>query len=99
MKNKYQRMTKEEKKECQQKYFATSKGKEMKIRFLCLKIIGILGIAFAIFLIISGYISNEINWATWAMAIILMIFSVVFITGAIILKGKCLNQFAVKKMK
>ena len=46
MKNKYQRMTKEEKKECRQKYYATPKGKEMKIRFLRLKIIGILGIAF-----------------------------------------------------
>ena len=99
MKNKYQRMTKEEKKECRQKYYATPKGKEMKIRFIRLKIIGILGIAFSAFLVISVYISNEINCATWTMAIILAIFSVVYIAGSIILKGKCLNQFAVKKMK
>ena len=33
MKNKYQRMSKEEKKQCQKFYYNTEKGHEMKMRF------------------------------------------------------------------
>lgn len=99
MKNKYQRMSKEEKKQCQTFYYNTEKGHEMKMRFLRLKIIGGVGVAFSIFLVVSGYISNEINWATWVMAGILFLFSWVFIIGSEVIKGKCLNQYAVKKMK
>lgn len=96
MKNKYQRMSKEEKKECRQKYYQTKKGHEMRIRLIRLNVIGITGIIFAIFLVISGYIAEEINWATWVMAITLFVFSIIFITGSCLIKGKVLNQFAIK---
>lgn len=99
MKNKYQRMSKEEKKSCREQYYQTAKGKEMKIRFLRLNVTGMLGILFSAFLVVHGYISNEINWATWTMAIILFVFSIVFIVGAAVLKGKCFNNFAVKNVK
>ena len=49
MKNKYQRMNKSQKKECQQKYYSTIKGKEMKMRFIRLNIIGTVGIFFSFF--------------------------------------------------
>ena len=96
MKNKYQRMSKEEKKKCKEKYFQTEKGKDMKARFIRLYICGTLGLLFSVFLIVSGYYSNELSWATWAMAIILVLFSIIFSVGATILKGKVLNQFAIK---
>ena len=99
MKNKYQRMNKEEKKQCKSFYYNTLKGKEMRVRLNRLVVLGVIGIAFAIFLIISGYLSNEINWATWTMAIILIIFSLIFIFGSIRLRVKCLNLYAIKKMK
>jgi len=99
MKNKYQRMSKEEKKDCKQKYYQTSKGKEMKLRFTRLNIIGTIGIVFAIGMVLTGYISNEINWATWGMAIVLTIFSCIYIIGSFVLKRKCLNNFAVKNIK
>ena len=99
MKNKYQRMSKEEKKQCQKFYYNTEKGHEMKMRFLRLKIIGVVGIAFSIFLVVSGYLSNEINWATWVMAGTLFLFSTVCIICSVVIKGKCLNQYAIKKMK
>ena len=99
MKNKYQRMNKEEKKNCRDLYYQTEKGKEMKGRFLRLNIIGTIGILFSVFLVVHGYIANEINWATWTMAIILFGFSVVYIVGAAILKGKCFNNFAIKNIK
>lgn len=97
MKNKYERMTKEEKKNCKIRYYTTPKGKEMKIRFQRLNFIGIVGIFFSVFLVVSGSISKEINWATWAMATILFLFSCVYIIGSYILKKKCLNNFAIKE--
>ena len=99
MKNKYQRMNKEEKKQCKEFYYNTPKGKEMRKRLNRLTIIGIIGVLFSIFLVISGYISEEIGWATWVMSAILLIFSIIFIVGAIRLRSQCLNQYAISKMK
>lgn len=99
MKNKYQRMNREEKKQCQKFYYNTEKGKEMRRRLNRLVVLGIIGILFAVFLVISGYISNEINWATWTMAVILIIFSIIFIIGSYKLRIKCLNAYAIKKMQ
>lgn len=99
MKNKYQRMTKEEKAKCKEKYYATPKGREMKIRFKRLTIIGVIGLLFSSFLVVSGILSKEISWATWTIAGILFVFSIIYIAGSIILKGKCLNNFAVKNIK
>lgn len=99
VKNKYQRMTKTEKKELQQQFYETTKGKEMKKRLLRLRLIGLVGIFFSIFLVISGYISKELNWATWAMSILLMLCSCVYFVGSFTIKGKMLNDFAIKKKK
>jgi len=99
MKNKYQRMNKEEKRNCKEKYYATAKGKEMKKRFIRLNLIGIGGILFSAFLIISGYMSQELNWATWGMAMVLTFFSLIYLIGSFIIKGKCLNSFAIKNLK
>ena len=99
MKNKYQRMSKEEKASVRAKYYATDKGKEMKARLTRLLVIGTIGILFSIFLIVSGYLSNKIEWYTWVMAIVLFIFSVIYLVGSIKIRGKVLNQFAVKNVK
>lgn len=99
MKNKYQRMSKEEKAKVKEKYYATEKGKEMKTRLDRLMVIGTIGICFSIFLIISGYLSHKIEWYTWVVAIILLLFSIVYIIGSIQIRGKVLNQFAVKNVK
>ena len=50
MKNKYQRMTKEEKKQCQLFYYRTEKGRDMRKRLIRLLIIGIAGLLFAAFI-------------------------------------------------
>ncbi len=99
MKNKYARMNKEEKKQCRTFYYNTPKGKEMKMRLTRLTIIGIIGIIFSIFLVVSGYIAKQINWATWAMAGILFCFSIVFLVGAAKIRLQVLNQYAITKMK
>ena len=98
-KNKYQRMTKEQKKQCKEFYYNTPKGKSMCSRLNRLIIIGSIGLLFSIFLIISGYITKEISWATYALAAILSIFSLIYIISSIVLRGKCLNNYAIKYMK
>lgn len=99
LKNKYERMTNEEKKKCKEMYYNTSKGKEMRTRFLRLNIIGVCGILFSIFLVVSGAISKELSWATWVMAGLLLFFSIFYIIGSFLLKKKCLNDFAIKSLK
>ena len=99
MKNKYQRMSKEEKNKLKNKYYATPKGKEMKTRLDRLFIIGIIGIVFSAFLIISGYLSGRIEWYTWVVASLLMFFSIVYVVGSLKLREKVLNQFAIKNVK
>ena len=99
MKNKYQRMSKEEKKALQEKFYKTEKGKDMKKRLLRLRIIGFIGMLFAVFLVVSSYFSKELNWATWLMSIILMACSVTYFVSSFVLKGKVLNDFAIKNIK
>ena len=99
MKNKYQRMSKEEKKALQEKFYKTEKGKDMKKRLLRLRMIGFIGMLFAAFLVVSAYFSKELNWATWLMSIILMACSVTYFVCSFVLKGKVLNDFAIKNIK
>lgn len=98
-KNKYQRMTKEEKKQCQKFYYNTEKGQAMRSRLNRLVIIGVIGLLFSIFLVISGYLSHELSWATILLAVILTIFSLIYIVSSITLRRKCLNNYAIKYMK
>ena len=99
MKNKYQRMNVLEKKKCREAYYKTAKGKEMKIRCIRLNVLGVIGILFSIFLVVSSYYENSLNWATWCLAALLLLFSLVFLIGAYYVRGKVLNQYAIKHNK
>ncbi len=96
MKNKYQRMTKEEKKKLKSRYYKTEKGRLQKNRLIRLLVIGIIGILFSLYLIIDGYLKGNISVWTWIGAIILIIFSLIYIVASFYLRGKSLNTFAVK---
>ena len=99
MKNKYQRMNVLEKKKCRESYYQTAKGKEMKSRLIRLNILGVVGILFSIFIVVSSYYEKSLNWATWCMAALLLLFSLVFLIGAYYVRGKVLNQYAIKHNK
>ena len=99
MKNKYQRMDKIEKKEIQNKYFATEAGKAMKSRLIRLIIIGIMSIAFSIYLIYSNITQDGNNIWQYIMAGILFIAAIIFIIGSIKIKDKVLNKYAIKNSK
>jgi len=95
MKNKYQRLTKEEKKECRNMYYNTKKGKEMHLRFMRLNVIGAMGLIICAYFMGNGIINNQLKWYDYCILIPLLIASIVFITGTIYLKIKVFNQFAI----
>ena len=96
MKNKYQRMTKEEKQKLKNRYYKTEQGKIQKQRLMRLLICGIFGIIFSIYMIVDGYLKGTINVWSWIWAILLLAFSLAFIISSFILRGKSLNLYAVK---
>ena len=98
MKNKYQRMNKEEKKKLIEEYKKTEFGKNYLFRLKRLLIIGIAGIIFAILECLVAYFNKDDIW-DYISAGILFVASVIFIAGSIRLKGKQLNKFALKKKK
>lgn len=99
MKNKYQRMSKEEKLKVKEKYYATEDGKIMRNRLTRLLIIGIMGIFFGIYLIYSNITEDGNNIWQYIISGVLLIASLVYIISSIKLRIKVLNKFAIKNSK
>lgn len=99
MKNKYQRMSKEEKKQTKEKYYATEDGKIMKNRLIRLFIIGVMGIAFSGYLVYSNITKDGNSIWQYLTASVLFIFSIVYIISSFKLRVKVLNKFAIKNSK
>ena len=99
MKNKYQRMNKEEKTKIKEKYYSTPEGKNMKNRLTRLLITGTMGILFSAYLVYSNYTQDGNNIWQYIMSGILLIASLVFIIGSFKIKGKVLNKYAIKNSK
>lgn len=99
MKNKYQRMNKEEKTKIKEKYYSTPEGNNMKNRLTRLLITGTMGILFSAYLVYSNYTQDGNNIWQYIMSGILLIASLVFIIGSFKIKGKVLNKYAIKNSK
>ena len=99
MKNKYQRMNKEEKKQLKKEYRNTETGKNMYNRLTRLLITGAMGIVFSFYLVYSNITSDGNNIWQYIMAGILFIGSLIFLIGSLIIKGKVLNKYAIKNSK
>ena len=94
MKNKYQRMSKEEKKNLIIEYKKTEKGKYLMEKLRNLLIIGILSYIYSFYLIITA----ENVW-DYIAASSLLLAGCVFIVASLKLRIKKLNKFAIKKNK
>ncbi len=99
MKNQYQRMSKDEKKDLKKTYYNCDEGKIMNIRLFRLFLTGTIGILFSLYIITNNYIHYNVDWTTWITSIPLFIASIVFIIASIYLRGKKLNEFAIKLAK
>ena len=98
MKNKYQRLSKAEKKHCRNLYFNTVKGKEMHIRLIRLNLIGTIGILFSFFIICNDEKNNSLNWTSWFIFGTLLFFSIVFLIASWKLRRKLYNDYAIKHL-
>jgi len=96
MKNKYQRMNKEEKNKLKKAYQTTKEGKTMMNRLLRLRFIAIIGITFSISLGVYAYFNEALIWE-YISAGVLFIFSIFFIIRSHQIKIKVLNKEALKK--
>ncbi len=89
---KYYSLSKEEKDKLKNKFYQTKYGKEIKFRLNRLFIIGIIGIIFSIFLILT----NKDKWNI-VYSIILLCASLLFIYSSFSLRIKKLNDYLTKK--
>lgn len=97
IKTKYDRMTKEEKKNIREKYKKTEAGSAMFARLLRLQIIGIVSFFFSIGLL--GFQWDTLRITDYLLIILLFLASVLFIMMSYKLKKKVLNQFIIKNNK
>ncbi len=95
MKTKYERMSKEEKKSLVKKYKSTPNGKVMMNRLLRVNAIGVVGIFYSIFLLVSEY--QNLTFKKSLVMIPLFLISIFFLFMSYRLRKKVLNQFAIKK--
>ena len=96
MKNKYQRLSTSEKKECRNMYYRSQSGKAMHLRLVRLMIFGLVGILFSLYEFFHGMFVEGLFWYDYLLIIPLFIASIVFIIGAICIRYRVLNQFALK---
>lgn len=94
MKTKYERMTKEEKKELKEFYKKTSNGKVMCDRLMRVNIVGILLLLYAVYSFVSHI--DALKWSDYVISIPIFIIGLVFLILSYRLKKKVLNQFAIK---
>lgn len=95
LKTKYERMSKEEKKEVVVNYKKTEAGRVMMMRLLRLTIIGLLGILYSVYWFVSHL--HDLQWTDYLVIVPLTLISIFFIVMAFRLRKKVLNQFVIKK--
>jgi len=97
-KNKYQRMNKEEQKKLRENFKKSEIGKAKLSRLKRLVYYSIFGIVVTIMIVLNGIFNNGTIW-DYIYAGILLIFSTIFAYGAIKLKNKEYNNYAIKNGK
>ena len=98
LKNKYQRMNKQEKRKIKEEYINTSTGKININRLRRVLIISIVCILYSIYLAIDTYLnSNSIILYIYSGLILLI--AIIFFISYFKIKGKLLNKFAIEKSK
>lgn len=95
-KYKYQRLTKEEKKLAEEKFYKTEMGQSLKKRYKRILIYAILIIMFGIFLLIEAFFKKD-SVAQYIYSTILIITGLSFIILRAYIKMKQINDFITNK--
>ena len=91
-KYKYQRLTKEEKKEAKTKFYETEQGKILKQRFNRIFIYSIMLILFGIYMLVEAYIKKN-SYAQYVYGTILIIFGIGFLTSRSYVMMRKVNEY------
>ena len=94
-KNKYQRLTKDERKKEREAFFKTEYGIDLKKRLNRLIIYSVLLVAFGIYLIIDN-ILDENTLSVYIYAGFLFLFAILFLVGRHYVIAKSTNNYIVK---
>lgn len=98
MKVKYLRLSKEERKKVNNKYFNTEKGKYIKKKLQISFICGVLCIMYGIYLLIDSILS-KITFLNMFYSISIIVFGIILVIATHIIKIKKLNNYVVKNKK
>ncbi|MDE6284136.1 MAG: hypothetical protein K2M17_00095 [Bacilli bacterium] len=80
LKNKYQRLSKEEKKKAREDFFTTDLGKSLKFRFNRLLVVSVLLMLYSAYIIIDTFLNNGSLFG-YSAGILVFIFALVFLIG------------------
>lgn len=97
-KYKYQRLSKEEKKEAKLEFYQTEQGIELKSRFKRILIYSIALILFGIYLIVEAFIKRD-STAQYVFGGIVTLFGVGFLISRSYIIMKKVNEFLTKSKK
>lgn len=95
IKNKYQRLNKDEKRLAREKYYQTKVGAANKTRFIRLLICGLLCIIYSIVLVVDTIIEQKTYWY-YILAGTMFIFGLVFLIGRAKLIVRNVNNYLLK---
>lgn len=97
-KYKYQRLSKEEKKQVKDEFYNTNQGMELKVRFKRILIYSILLLLFGLYLLIDAYINKD-SYAQYVYGAIMLMFGVGFLISRSYVMMKKVNDYITKPKK
>ena len=97
-KYKYQRLSKEEKKEAKLQFYQTEQGMELKSRFRRILIYSIILVLFGIYLIVEAYVKKD-SIAQYIYGSIVTFFGIAFLISRAYVMMKKVNDFITKPKK
>ena len=99
LKNKYQRMTSEEKKELKNKYYKTKQGAFIKQKLFNSRLYAVLLLIWAIVNIIIMIKDKEYKFVNITLTIFAIGFAILFIVAAFKIESNKLNDYAIEEGK
>lgn len=94
-KYKYQRLTKEEKKQAKNEFYQTGQGIDLKKRFNRILIYSIILILFGIYLLVEAYIKKD-SYAQYVYGSVIILFGIAFLVSRTYVMMKKVNEHITK---
>ncbi|MEG0909582.1 MAG: hypothetical protein RSH78_04380 [Bacilli bacterium] len=98
LKNKFERMNKEDKLKAIKEYNETEYGKNEKPRLNRLLVISILCFCYSVFLFLDTFFTKHNFWA-YTLTVIVLIFGIVFLIGRHKILVRNVNNYVIKNKK